>query len=213
MLLKSFEELKNILDEISIAYTEICKDWDNYAFNQIKYNQSTTNIRHFSQDIEKIQNLLFYRYFLNADKQGILLKLSLNQIIHQYRIKQLNSVFSKLFYYNIKKVNGERGTIAVNKCFNDILGLRIITDIHFDIDKLKASILEYFPHFKCIDSSKDGYKAIHIYIKQDNLHYLWELQLWHKDDVENNYKSHKKHKEEYTEWERLTKEIEEVENV
>ena len=215
MFLKSFLELREILNEINLVYTKICKDWDTSIYNSVSYNQSNITVKNIYNDADKKKVLLAYRLFLVTEKQNELLKFSLNPMIYQYRIKQLNSIYSKLNYYvKGKKVNGENGTVSVNKCFNDIFGLRIITDIYFDFEDLKNFLTNYFPKFKCINKFNYGaYRAIHIYIKQDNTHYLWELQLWHKDDVENNYKSHKKHKEEYTEWEGMYKEAEkEVEN-
>lgn len=60
-------------------------------------------------------------------------------------------------------------------------------------------------NLKCIDSSKKEYKATHIYFKQDNFNFQWELQIWNKIDEVNNIISHEKYKQDYAKWERENK--------
>ena len=55
---------------------------------------------------------------------------------------------------------------------------------------------------KCIDSSKKAYKATHIYFKQDNWNFQWELQIWNKENEINNINSHEKYKQGYVKWEK-----------
>lgn len=54
-----------------------------------------------------------------------------------------------------------------------------------------------------MDSSKKegNYKAIHVYFNKDNYAFPWELQIWNKQDEENNLESHKKYKQDYIKWE------------
>lgn len=40
-----------------------------------------------------------------------------------------------------------------------------------------------------------------VYFKEDNFSFQWELQVWNKEDEENNINSHKKYKQDYTKWE------------
>ena len=76
-----------------------------------------------------------------------------------------------------------------------------------DYEEINDFIKKEFPFCKCINATRANgdYNAVHIYFKQDNMHYQWELQLWFKGDEEKNHLSHKKHKQEYTLWEKLFK--------
>ena len=72
----------------------------------------------------------------------------------------------------------------INKCFNDLFGVRIIFNYDFSFDdinnvfeKIKS---DYDINLKCIDSSKKDYVATHIYFKIDNYNFPWELQIWSK---------------------------------
>lgn len=56
-----------------------------------------------------------------------------------------------------------------------------------------------------LDSSKQDYRAIHLYFKKDNYSFPWELQIWNECDSERNLISHKKYKQEYTAWEKKNK--------
>jgi hypothetical protein len=53
---------------------------------------------------------------------------------------------------------------------------------------------------KFIDSSKNDYKALHLYFYGDNKFFPWELQIWRKSDFQKNEESHLLHKQEYTKW-------------
>lgn len=70
--------------------------------------------------------------------------------------------------------------------FNDILGVRIICDEYPTV----------FPeYYRVVDmrSGKqvdDGYRAIHLYYKMDNYHYIIEIQLWSKFDSKFNNMTH-----------------------
>lgn len=70
--------------------------------------------------------------------------------------------------------------------FNDLLGIRI------EVNSYDIEIPEYY---RVVDmregkSNNDGYRAMHLYYKLDNFHYIIEVQLWSKEDYKFNLWSH-----------------------
>lgn len=79
-------------------------------------------------------------------------------------------------------------------------------DTRATFDDIRSLIeLSYKGKYRCIDSSKGDYKAVHIYFKESNQAFPWELQIWNKCDVERNFASHKEYKQAYTIWEEENK--------
>ena len=90
---------------------------------------------------------------------------------------------------------------------NDLFGVRIILEFPLTFGQIYAFVEEtYQGRYRCIDSSKNDYKAVHLYFRENNQSFPWELQIRNKDDVESNFASHKKYKQEYTTWEKESKE-------
>lgn len=58
---------------------------------------------------------------------------------------------------------------------------------------------------KCLDSSKGEYVATHIYFRDGNFNFQWELQVWSASQEKVNTISHEKYKQEYTKWEKESK--------
>jgi len=78
-------------------------------------------------------------------------------------------------------------------------------EYNFKFEKILDIVEKNYDKLKCRDASKRGYKATHIYFKQDNLNFPWELQIWNKKDEINNIISHEKYKQDYVKWERENK--------
>lgn len=114
------------------------------------------------------------------------------------RIKTQNSIEYKIEKYIFSR---EKGMMPVNKCLNDLVGIRVFISDEVSHKNIREHIEDSYPKLKCIDSSKDGYIATHIYFKTDNFSFPWELQIWRTEDRENNLKSHKQYKQEYIKWE------------
>ena len=102
--------------------------------------------------------------------------------------------------------NHENGKIPINKCFNDLLGIRIICNKQLTYEEILKLVDMKYSDLKCIDSSKYEYKATHIYFKKDNNTFQWELQVWNKVDEANNINSHERYKQNYVKWENENKE-------
>ena len=123
------------------------------------------------------------------------------------RVKLKNSIEDKIDNY-IK--NHEEGKVSVNKCINDIYGVRIIFNENIEYDdikkyidiKNKESTLDL--KLKCTDATKpkENYVATHIYFKKGNYSFQWELQIWDKMHEQTNIISHEKYKQDYTIWEK-----------
>ncbi len=118
------------------------------------------------------------------------------------RVKNRNSIEYKIKNYI---ENHENGKITINKCLNDLFGIRIICKDQIDFSQINHLVKEKYDKLKCIDSSKIEYKATHIYFKQSNFEFQWELQLWNEDDEINNIRSHEKYKQDYVRWEKENK--------
>ena len=116
------------------------------------------------------------------------------------RVKALNSIEFKINNYMTAK--HEYGEVALNKCFNDLYGIRIILKENVEYSTIKEFIDEkYSKILKCYNASKKDYVATHIYFKEDNYSFQWELQIWDKEHYESNIISHERYKQEYTKWE------------
>ena len=120
-------------------------------------------------------------YQLDVLKEVSNLQSDTNRI--SIRIKQLNSIEYKIFRYNTGSLKGK---VPINKCLNDLFGVRIIIDDSFTHDELMEHIEEKYLGMKLIDASKNGYVASHLYIMTANQLFPWELQIWKKEDERNN---------------------------
>lgn len=195
-----FEILDQLIDKLLSSYNTINENWQSLdSYNPI-------NLR--KKSIVDIQNnqiiwdaILQYRKFMSVHQLDVLQEVSslqsdTNRI--SVRIKQLNSVEYKIFRYNTGQLKGK---VPINKCLNDLFGVRIIIDGSFAHDDLMKHLELTHPGIKLTDASKNGYVASHLYIMPTNQLFPWELQIWKKEDERNNLESHKLYKQDYTSWE------------
>ena len=144
--------------------------------------------------------------------RSFLLSTNLDSTIGEYereefeikcRIKVTDSIQSKIERY----LNMEhQGRVPVNKCINDIFGIRVIANSTISHEEICRHVFDTHG-LKCIDSSKTNpengkliYIATHIYFKNGNMDFPWELQIWFTENAEKNYASHEQHKQRYTKW-------------
>jgi ppGpp synthetase/RelA/SpoT-type nucleotidyltranferase len=90
-----------------------------------------------------------------------------------YRIKSIHSCLLKYKKYY--------SDIEVNKCFNDILGIRVILNEYNEVLEQDLS------SFKIADmingkANDDGYRGLHLYYQMSNKHYPIEIQVNTKED-------------------------------
>lgn len=125
------------------------------------------------------------------------------------RVKAQNSIEYKIQRY--KTDLHEFGKIPVNKCINDLFGIRIFLDPAVPFEDIYTFVdVAYQQKYRCIDSSKYDYRAVHMYYKKNNRSFPWELQIWNKCDAVNNFASHKKYKQDYTTWEKVSRKEEPI---
>ena len=193
------KDLENLIKKIITLHDYITDKWpldDNYQ----KLNMVKTRVHDVYDNQDIFFRILKYREFLiknnvEADFKG------LNDENIEARIKNKNSIQFKIENYTIKKEH-EFGHIPLKKCLNDIFGIRIIID-KFTQEDIWLWLKENYSFLKVTNSNKDNYRAIHVYFGNGNNNiYQWELQIWLKEDKENNYISHAKYKQDYIKWEK-----------
>ena len=198
------DELKDLIDYIQTVYADITNEWlhnESTKINLSKFLVSDINI-----DGPIYKSIIEYVQLLNERSASITLQLPFACSCQvTARVKAQNSIEYKI--QNYKTNRHEFGKIPINKCVNDLFGLRIILETPFTFDEIHTFVQEtYQGKYRCINSSKLDYKAVHLYFKENNRSFPWELQIWNKCDVENNFASHKKYKQAYTTWEKESKE-------
>lgn len=117
------------------------------------------------------------------------------------RIKHPDSRMSKIWHYRLAKK--ELGKVNANKCLNDLMGFRILTEnfVHDDNTINEIKLMLDKTNVKIHNSSKGDYKATHVYFQNgNNIYFPWELQIWNIVDHDININSHALHKQSYTEW-------------
>lgn len=97
----------------------------------------------------------------------------LKSVQFSYRVKSVQSCILK---YNKYYPNTE-----VNKCYNDILGIRIIVS---DYDEILINNMDVFrvADMRNGKVNDDGYRGVHLYYQKSNRHYPIEIQVNSKDD-------------------------------
>lgn len=142
---------ENILDELSY---------------ESKLGKSLKNtLRKFNKDdiFKEIRNISRY---LNTRKIDFKFPVS-------YRIKSYHSCLIKYdkYYPNME----------LNKCFNDLLGIRIIVDSYYELFEQDLSSFR-LADMRTGKANDDGYRGVHLYYQKSNFHYPIELQINTKVD-------------------------------
>lgn len=199
-----FDELKALIEYIQSVYTDVTFEWLDAA--NTKINLKKSQVSQIDVDGTIYKSIMGYVQFLNERSAGISLQLSsVCSCQVTARVKAQNSIEYKI--QNYKTEQHEFGKVPINKCVNDLFGVRIFLETPLTFDEIRAFIDDtYQGKYRCIDSSKFDYKAVHIYFKENNYSFPWELQIWNKHDADSNFASHKKYKQEYTTWEKESKE-------
>ena len=199
------DDLDKLVTFIIVEYNRLYKEWlksDLY----ISINQKKNLVEDIKSNSLILNAILNYRTFIN--KNHLDLKLSFNKLKLESevtsRVKAQNSIEYKMHNYMSEKHG--YGKVPLNKCFNDLYGIRIIFKEHVEFNDIKNFIEDrYDGKLKCNDSSKGDYAATHIYFKNGNDSFQWELQVWDKEHEKSNIISHEHYKQDYTKWERANK--------
>lgn len=142
---------------------------------------------------EKLLNQLSYESKLGKSLKNTLRKFDKNNLINEILdIKEFYESTDLLkgakFAYRVKsiqscllKYNKYYPNIEVKKCFNDILGIRIILSEYEEVLNQKLDIFK-IADMRCGKVKDDGYRGIHLYYQKSNIHYPIEIQINTKKD-------------------------------
>lgn len=188
---------------------EIQKEWKAKFGIFQQYNYKKRTIYDLVNDGKIFLCVICYQQFLNEATIKLVESFSCLDIQQwcdgkiNTRVKTPNSITQKIYTYYNGKLNGK---MPINKCLNDLFGIRFILSYNLSVDDMIKHISQTFPKLKCIDASKEaGYKAIHVYFADNNSEFPWELQIWHSLDEIRNIELHKIYKQDYTSWEKDSK--------
>ena len=198
------EELSKLINFIQTEYISFTKEWENSDYYS-KINLRSTLVCDVLENKMFLDAIINYREFINENNIQLVMdfmQFSTENSKVNIRTKAKNSIEYKIKNY---MENHENGKVPINKCFNDLFGIRIICKDKLTYEKIADLINNQYSNLKCIDSSKKDYKATHIYFKKDNFSFQWELQVWNKEDEINNIESHEKYKQDYVKWENENK--------
>ena len=200
---------KNFIEKIYGFY----RTFDNsLKIHDVSINLKKTTVKSISLDydvkryFETFSSISSYRERLKEsiteDKFSSISEFPTDLAYFEFRIKNINSIFYKIYFYIHNKP--EQGEVPINKCLNDLFGARLIVGIRRIKDIL--DILEELKdengwNCEITDSSKDEYEAVHLYLKDSNFALRWEIQFWTFRHEYGNRKSHAKYKQSYTVWE------------
>ena len=198
------KELEKLISFIQTEYIEFNEKWQKSDY-YTKINLKSNQVCELLENEEMLNAIFNYREFINEN--NIQLSLDFKQFNNEKAKVNIRAKTKNSIEYKIKNYiqNHEDGKIPINKCLNDLFGIRIICADEITNKKITELTQSKFKDLKCIDSSKKEYKATHIYFKQDNFSFQWELQVWNKVDEINNINSHERYKQDYVRWEKENK--------
>lgn len=202
--------LQRIIKEIFKRYQQYSKEYETSETEKINLKRKC--IYHFlEKENEILDSNIFreienFKNLIDQEASSFLIDEEISILNTDRRIKNDKSIYNKLLKY---RMGPEEGKIPIQKCLNDLLGYRFIftNNINFDdlYDCLKGIVekdKELNSKVRVLDSSKNNYKAIHLYFKGvSNCTFPCELQVWLNDDDKTNKQSHKLYKQDYLNWE------------
>ena len=199
------DELEKLVSFIQKKYKELYNEWKKSELYD-PIHQKKNLVKDINDNNNILNNILNYRAFINDKSLDLKIafnNLNLDSEINT-RVKAQNSIEYKISNYMSDK--HEYGKIPLNKCFNDLYGIRIIFLDNIRYEEIKQFIdYKFNKKLKCNDASNGNYVATHIYFKIDNYVFQWKLQIWDKFHEKTNIISHEQYKQDYTKWEQENK--------
>lgn len=198
------EELDKLINFIQTEYIDFTTKWEQSNYYS-KINLKNTVVCDILENKVLLDAIINYREFINEN--NIQLVLDFKQFTTEKSKVNIRTKAKNSIEYKIKNYmeNHENGKVPINKCFNDLFGIRIISKDGLTYNEIENLITNKYSNVKCINSSKKEYKATHIYFKKNNFSFQWELQIWNKIDEINNIQSHERYKQDYVRWENENK--------
>lgn len=153
------EELEKLIDFIQIEYIEFNKKWkeSNYYSKINLRNNLVCDLLDNELILETVFN---YREFIN--ESNIQLIMDFKQFNTENSKVNIRTKTKNSIEYKIKNYieNHENGEIPIDKCLNDLFGIRIIMNKRLTHNQIMEFVKTKYKNLKCIDSSKKEYKAI-----------------------------------------------------
>lgn len=151
---------------LNSPYTEITDEW--LRETPTKTNLKNALVADIDADGIIYKSIMEYVQLLNEKSADITLPLaSVCSCKVTARVKAQNSIEFKI--QNYKTERHEFGKISINKCINDLFGIRIFLREPLTFDEVYSFIEDTYPNrYRCIDSSKFDYKAVHLYFKEND---------------------------------------------
>lgn len=171
------EDLEKLIIFIQQQYKRLYTEWKKSNLYE-PIHQKKILVKDINNDNDILNTILNYRSFINDKSLDLKIafnNLRLNSEVNT-RVKAQNSIEYKISNYMSEK--HEYGKVPLNKCFNDLYGIRIIFLDNIRYEEIKQFIdYKFNKKLKCNDASNGNYVATHIYFKIDNYVFQWELQI------------------------------------
>ena len=198
------EDIELLIQFIQTEYLDFTNKWRKSNYYS-KINLKSTQVCEILENKKILNIIMDYREFINENNIQLMMDFKKNNTNNSkvnIRTKAKNSIEYKIENYN---KNHENGKVPINKCFNDLFGIRIICANKINYEEIENLIKAKYRELKCIKAYRKEYKATHIYFKENNFTFQWELQIWNECDEINNIRSHEKYKQDYVIWENKNK--------
>lgn len=183
------DQFSSIVDDIYNLYLKFNADCEKTVINL-----ESNGVRTAKESVEFLDYTVNYLEKLNNIFQEDVIWILMNDFNTEIRIKNRDSLIKKLDKYKRRELLN--GTSSINKCMNDLLGFRFIFDELPTEKDLKKTMSNIPGVWRCYLKNQNDYVGFHIYIKSDNLHFPWEIQIWSSNNEINNRNAHIVHEKE-----------------
>lgn len=129
------EELEKLIKFIQTEYIQFNKKWQNSDY-YTKINLKDNLVIDLSENEEILNAVFNYREFINENNIQLLMdfkQFNTENAKVNIRTKAKNSIEYKIKNYI---ENHENGKVPINKCLNDLFGIRIICTEKIEISKI-----------------------------------------------------------------------------
>lgn len=150
---ESIARLYRLIEDVQEEYDRVTTLWMDYAHSESidLQNLKRVRVKHFPDTPGVREEVMLYRDFIteNLDDTEILSH-DLEEFKASYRIKTEDSLLDKIDRY-IANPNLQ-GNTPLNRCLNDLCGIRVTSDFDMGTNKLLTQVSEQYPDLKILDS-------------------------------------------------------------
>lgn len=198
----------DLIEDLIIDISKMQKDFYDEIEKEVthKINYSSKRIDHLYKDTQLSSEFMNYFEIYIIRISSLINSDRIDELSNEYRElylrvrdKERKSLKEKIVRY---KTSTEEGKVPIQKCINDLLGFRIVTNADYrnnaDFKKMCEKLKKDKVIYSFYTRTDEDYKGIHLYFKnKSNLYLPWELQIWHQGHMRSNYESHLLHKKNY----------------